>query len=116
MMVACFMATPVAAMAALSLEDDDDLLDPILLEVNNWHIVDPHQVNNWHIVDPHQEKMKAQQSKFMENINSTTESGLNDSSDAEERISDVANGSDWPAVSREVGLFKWRVLKQNHSH
>ncbi|KAJ0560472.1 putative carboxypeptidase U transcription factor interactor and regulator Znf-B family [Helianthus annuus] len=40
------------------------------------------------------EKMKAQQSKFMENINSTAESGLNDSSDAEERISDVANGSD----------------------
>lgn len=40
--------------------------------------------------------MKAQQSKFMENINLTTESGLNDSNYAEESISDVANDLDGP--------------------
>ncbi|KAI3801291.1 hypothetical protein L1987_29395 [Smallanthus sonchifolius] len=39
-------------------------------------------------------KIKAQQSKFMENISLTAESGLNDSNDAEESISDVANDSD----------------------
>ncbi|XP_076955336.1 E3 ubiquitin-protein ligase PRT6-like isoform X2 [Bidens hawaiensis] len=40
------------------------------------------------------EKMKTQQSKFMENINLTEESGLNDSSDAEASMSDVANDLD----------------------
>ncbi|KAJ0933105.1 putative carboxypeptidase U chromatin regulator PHD family [Helianthus annuus] len=39
-------------------------------------------------------KMKAQQSKFMENISSSAESGLNDSNDAEESISEVANDPD----------------------
>lgn len=38
--------------------------------------------------------MKTQQSKFMENINLTEESGLNDSSDAEASMSDVANDLD----------------------
>ncbi|KAJ0737868.1 putative carboxypeptidase U transcription factor interactor and regulator Znf-B family [Helianthus annuus] len=40
------------------------------------------------------EKMKTQQSKFMESINLTAESGLNDSGDTEESISDAANDSD----------------------
>nr|XP_043618780.1 E3 ubiquitin-protein ligase PRT6 isoform X1 [Erigeron canadensis] len=42
------------------------------------------------------EKMKAQQSKFMETINLAGESGLNYSNDTEECISDVANESDGP--------------------
>lgn len=40
--------------------------------------------------------MKAQQSKFMENVNSAAESGLDDSNDAEESISGVANDLDEP--------------------
>ncbi|XP_076890085.1 E3 ubiquitin-protein ligase PRT6-like [Bidens hawaiensis] len=39
-------------------------------------------------------KMKAQQSKFMENMNSASEGGLNDTNEAEESISDAANNSD----------------------
>ncbi|XP_024965877.1 E3 ubiquitin-protein ligase PRT6 isoform X3 [Cynara cardunculus var. scolymus] len=42
------------------------------------------------------EKMKAQQSKFMENINLTADNGLNDSNDAEESSSDIANDLDGP--------------------
>lgn len=42
------------------------------------------------------EKMKAQQSKFMENISLTADNGLNDSNDAEESSSDVANDVDGP--------------------
>lgn len=42
------------------------------------------------------EKMKAQQSKFMENINLTEDSGLNDTNDPEESSPDVANDSDVP--------------------
>ncbi|XP_071726695.1 E3 ubiquitin-protein ligase PRT6-like isoform X2 [Rutidosis leptorrhynchoides] len=42
------------------------------------------------------EKMKAQQSKFMESINSTIDTGLVDLNDVEENISDVANDLDEP--------------------